>query len=265
MRQLWLGEALRRHWGEGDPFAAAAAQQGQVVKAKDRRRTLRFLIDDRAAYLKYHDGVGWREILKNLLMLRWPVLDAAPEYRAAQRLRALGVPSLQVLGFGSSGIDPARRRSFLVTQAIENCVNLENWCAARPPWRQRRLVTEALAMLVAAMHGAGINHRDLYLCHVLLEPATLARAVTAAEVRLHLIDLHRAQLRERVPQRWLAKDLGALYFSALQAGATRHEVLRFLRHYFAAPLRLQRVRESALLAACRRRAARMQRRARVLR
>jgi heptose I phosphotransferase len=265
MRRLWLAEELRRHWDGCDPFAAAAAQQGQVVKAKDRRRTLRFLIDGKPAYLKYHDGVGWREILKSLLMLRWPVLDAAPEYRAAQQLRAAGVPSLQVLGFGSSGMNPARRRSFLVTQAIEGCINLENWCATRPPWGQRRLVIESLATLVAAMHAAGINHRDLYLCHVLLEPGSLASAATAADVRLHLIDLHRAQLRQRVPPRWRAKDLGALYFSALQAGATRHEALRFLRHYLAAPLRQAVTREAVLLAATRRRAARMRRRVRVLR
>ena len=45
------------------------------------------------------------------------------------------------------------------------------------------------------------------------------------------MDLHRAQLRKRVPRRWLVKDLGALFYSALDCGISRGEVFLFLKTY----------------------------------
>ncbi|MST95429.1 MAG: hypothetical protein EXS33_09230 [Pedosphaera sp.] len=42
-------------------------------------------------------------------------------------------------------------------------------------------------------------------------------------MELFVIDLHRAQLRDRVPARWLVKDLGGLLFSALDCGLTRRD------------------------------------------
>ncbi|MDH3641843.1 MAG: lipopolysaccharide core heptose(I) kinase RfaP, partial [Gammaproteobacteria bacterium] len=37
--------------------------------------------------------------------------------------------------------------------------------------------------------------------------------------------------------RWLVKDLGGLYYSAMDIGLTRRDVLRFLVWYFEQPLR----------------------------
>ena len=83
------------------------------------------------------------------------------------------------------------------------------------------------------MHRAGINHRDFYLCHFLMdEPLALDQAPV-----LHLIDLHRAQIRQNVPRRWLVKDLGGLLFSAFEKGLTSRDLLRFMRLYSDRPLR----------------------------
>ena len=93
------------------------------------------------------------------------------------------------------------------------------------------------------MHRGGVNHRDFYLCHFLLH-----LPLDTPTPRLSLIDLHRAQVRKQVPQRWRDKDLAALYFSALDIGLTRRDRLRFLRTYFDRPLRTLLTEESALLA-----------------
>jgi heptose I phosphotransferase len=85
------------------------------------------------------------------------------------------------------------------------------------------------------MHQGGVNHRDFYLCHFLLH---LDPPPTPEHFRLSLIDLHRAQLRARTPRRWRDKDLAALYFSVLDIGLTKRDLLRFLAAYFARPLRL---------------------------
>ena len=77
---------------------------------------------------------------------------------------------------------------------------------------------------------------------------------------MHLIDLHRAQIRARVPRRWRIKDLAALYFSALDCGATRRDVLRFVRHYHATDLRSALGARRGMWRAVERRVQRMQRR-----
>jgi heptose I phosphotransferase len=62
-----------------------------------------------------------------------------------------------------------------------------------------------------------------------------------------VIDLHRAQTRAKITQRWRNKDLAALYFSALDIGLTRRDKLRFLKGYFQQPLRQILVQEAPLL------------------
>jgi heptose I phosphotransferase len=59
-----------------------------------------------------------------------------------------------------------------------------------------------------------------------------------------LIDLHRVQMRDRVPERWLVKDLGGLLFSALDAGLTRRDLLRFIQVYRQEPWRKVLKREA---------------------
>jgi hypothetical protein len=79
----------------------------------------------------------------------------------------------------------------------------------------------------------GMNHRDFYICHFLLDTATIQTAPT-----LYLIDLHRAQIRQHTPQRWVIKDLAGLYFSSKDIGLTSRDLLRFIRDYQQQPLRL---------------------------
>ena len=104
------------------------------------------------------------------------------------------------------------------------------------------------------MHGGGVNHRDFYICHFLLH---LDPVPSPANFKLSLIDLHRAQIRNKTPRRWRDKDLAGLYFSALEIGLTRRDVLRFLRAYFERPLRVILREEAALLARLEREAQRL--------
>ena len=102
--------------------------------------------------------------------------------------------------------------------------------------------------MTGRMHGAGVNHRDCYICHFLLHTDA---PFDAEDFRLSVIDLHRAQVRHAVPKRWRDKDLAGLYFSALDIGLTRRDLLRFLKVYFGVvdsrPLRQILQDEAALL------------------
>ncbi|HLF97370.1 MAG TPA: lipopolysaccharide core heptose(I) kinase RfaP [Methylococcaceae bacterium] len=216
---------------------------GEVFRDVKGRTTLRFQAGGRAYFLKRHTGVGWREIFKNLFSLRAPVLGAGNEHAAIQRLGELGVATLREAGFGQRGWNPARQESFLITEELAGMVSLEDLCRdwrGRPPGAgfKRTLIAE-VARIARVLHENGVNHRDFYICHFLFDPASSPRAP-----RLHLIDLHRAQLRRCTPERWVVKDLGALYFSAMDIGLTRRDLLRFLKIYRARPLRDILVREA---------------------
>lgn len=218
-----------------DPFTAVQRLDGELYRDREGRRTQRIALAGRDWFVKLHTGVGWREIAKNLLQLRAPVLGARNEWRALESLAAAGVAVPAIGGYGCRGVNPARQLSFLITEALDGVVSLEELCADwqdNPAgYRERKRLVEAVAELARRMHGRGINHRDFYLCHLLLDRAEF----DAGRVRLYVIDLHRAGLRPRVPQRWLIKDLAGLYFSAADIGLGVRDVLRFVRHYTGQP------------------------------
>ena len=94
------------------------------------------------------------------------------------------------------------------------------------------------------MHDCGVNHRDCYLEHFLL---SMPFDGTAKTLRITMIDLHRAQIRDTVPRRWRDKDLTALYSSALRAGLTNTDCWRFLKAYFGVSVREIVQKEKKLL------------------
>lgn len=232
---LELREDFARAWPR--PFEAVQQVRGDVYRDKEGRTTQRFVFENNPYFLKLHRGVGWWEILKNLLQLRLPVLGAENEWRAIALLHSVGLGTMTCVGYGKRGWNPARQLSFILTEELSGVESLEDVCARwpeRPPrFAARRRLIEAVANLARRMHGHGMNHRDFYLCHILLDEVWDGRSQPA----LYLIDLHRAQLRRQVPRRWLVKDLGSLYFSALDIGLTPRDVLCFLRAYSGQPLR----------------------------
>src|SRR5690606_36719658 len=62
-------------------------------------------------------------------------------------------------------------------------------------------------------------------------------AADGGEPDLAVIDLHRARIHGRIPERWLRRDLAALLFSVLELPLTRRDWFRFLRVYRGRPLR----------------------------
>jgi len=229
--KLFLRDDFARRWAQKDPFVEIAAVATTPVRQVARRKTFRFELDGMGFYAKVHRGVGWLEIIKNWMVGKAPVLDASNEYRAATRLAAVGLDTLQVAAFGVSGRNPARRDSFLVTDEITGTVTLESytlrWPEQPPEPRIKRALIRKVADVARVMHGAGINHRDFYICHILVDEELLAQG----EIDLAIIDLHRAQIREKTPRKWLKRDLAALLFSVLELPLSRRDWMRFLRTY----------------------------------
>lgn len=240
MKIVDLHEPLATRWAGQDPFGQAAALEGQVFRAVKNRRTFRFELDGKGYFAKIHTGVGWAEIFKNLLMLKWPIVGAGNEYQAIRRLEALKIETMHIVGFGLRGCNPARMKSFLITDELTDVISLEqfcqNWKTAPPPFAVKRALIEKLASIVRTMHTHGVNHRDCYICHFLLDVSG-GTPMNAEAVKLFVIDLHRAQVRTRTPRRWIIKDVAGLWFSAMDIGLTRHDRLRFMQAYTQIPLR----------------------------
>lgn len=217
---------------------------GEYFRKQKGRETIRFALPspsptsergnflvEKSCFIKKHAGIGITEALKNFIMFKKPVYGARNEWLALKRLRDHHLPVPKPFAFGEKGCCPIFQSSFIVMEAIEDSVSLEDVCRdwkKKPPnFKFKRALIKEVARISRVMHGLGINHRDYYICHFLCK----------SQSGLYLIDLHRAQIRKKVPFRWLCKDLASLYFSSMDIGLTKRDIIYFLKEYFLMPWR----------------------------
>ncbi len=235
---LFLSPAFQEIWKNKDPFDEVEQLQGEVFRELEARRTLRFYLNSDSFFVKIHRGIGWFEIIENLLRFRLPVLGARNEYDAIKRLEKLHIDTMKVVSFGEKGLNPAQKKSFIITEDLIQTISLEDFCL---PWKNQapnfdlktHLISK-VAYISRTLHQNGINHRDYYICHFLMHVAGSnidTHKPDPENLKLSLIDLHRAQLRRQTPQRWLVKDIASLYFSAMDIGLTRRDFYRFMKLY----------------------------------
>ncbi len=251
-------EDITAYFSPSQPiFDQMMALQGECYRHQDGRVTQRIILGGKSYFIKQHFGVGWKEILKNVLQLRWPVISAKNEWQAIHKLNSLGIRVPSVVACGYRGINPARLQSFILLEELAPVMSLEDvcrtWRTSPPAFAFKRRLIEEVAQIARHLHQHGLNHRDFYLCHFLLDmsqhvgwaerslrsPTNTVglRKERSAQPTLYLIDLHRAQIRYLTPRRWIIKDLSGLYFSSMDIGLTQRDIYRFIKAYRAKPLR----------------------------
>ncbi len=244
-----------------DLFSALSALDGEVYRRAGRRRTSRVVIAGKTYFAKVHGGVGWREIAKNVLAGKRPVLGARQDFEASRWLGARRVAVPEAAAFGERGFNPARRHSFVIHDALEGFRSLEDvghgWLATPPCVEQKRAVLTEAGRLTAAMHAAGVCHRDYYACHLMANAAKLDKG----EAELAVIDLHRARVHRRLPGHARIRDLGALLFSTSAMSLTERDRMRFVAAYAGTPASAELRRRGAFWRAVLRRAERLNARA----
>lgn len=221
-----------RSWltGKG-PFSAVMNLEGKAFRDVKGRRTIQVRLGEHSYFVKQHFGVGWGEIVKNLLSFKVPILSAMTEVYAIQAMNKVGIPTTPLVAYGRHGSNPAKLQSFVMTEDLGDIVSLEELCAdwlTNPPdpaFKQRLIV--AVAELAAKLHRAGLCHRDFYLCHFVLKLAELE----AGQVKLYLIDLHRMLQQQSVDGSAVMKDIAGLYFSAMECGLSAADIDLFKQHY----------------------------------
>jgi len=214
--------------------------QGELVRQVGERQTSRVVLADengqQAFYLKRHGAPTWRDRVRPLLNLSWPILGARNEWDAILKFHAAGIPTLIPVAIGE-----INGRSLLMTQDLETDFTLLDWvnqsADEAAPGRQqtgvagsqwRRAVTGHVAAIARRMHERGIHHQDFYLNHLLW-------CGERSGLDIRVIDLGRATHARQLPWRWIIKDLAQLDYSARRLSCT--ERLRFLRIYLGRPFR----------------------------
>jgi len=219
-----------------DTFTAAQNIEGKVFRKYENRITKQFEAQEKKYFIKFHGPVGWREIFKNLFQIKTPVIGAQREYEALNHLSQNNINCPQIKGFGKRGINPANSSSFIITEELYGTLSLEEFFLKNLhknlSFNQKCNLIKSSASIIRKMHLSGLNHRDLYFCHLHIK-----EDIDFNNIEIYLIDLHRAQIRSTVPFRWIIKDLGGFFHSAIQFNFTERDLYRFLMSYFNCSLR----------------------------
>jgi len=212
-------------------FQDFMALSGNAVRATANRRTMRVFISGKSYFIKQHEGVGWREILKNWLSFKRPILGAMTEVNAICALNSLGISTTAIAAYGQEGSNPAKARSFLLTEDLGDILSIEDICKdwlKKPPSSElKQKLIIATAQLARKLHGAGLCHRDFYLCHLAFHPVDLSND----SLDLILLDLHRVLHHQPSDGTAVMKDIAGLYFSAMDCGLSAQDIALFKQHY----------------------------------
>jgi heptose I phosphotransferase len=129
------------------------------------------------------------------------------------------IPTIPLVGWGRL----ADGRSFLITEDLGGYSDAEKLVRSGMPFER---LLDSTAGLAGKLHGAGLHHRDLYLCHF------FAREDDPSDVRL--IDVARVRrLSGFFRGRWIVKDLAQFWYSTLALPVTDEQRARWLARYGA--------------------------------
>jgi hypothetical protein len=220
-------DLLRRHGLDTQSSLLSVAERPEVEVLRTvewRTNMILRLPDDEGRvvtfYGKAHDEPGRRGA--GAALIEW-------DNTLALRRAGVATPHPAVLTD-----DPSTGRSVVFTEMLPGAIPLDDYLKSLHDKRMtgadssRSFVMPELARdvgrFVRRFHGAGFNHRDLYLCHLFVCPHDPGK--------LFLIDLQRVQHRKRWRRRWLVKDLAQLVYSWKPVATSRTDAIRFLRAYF---------------------------------
>lgn len=218
----WL---TRVGWDTFEGVWEASRTAAVAKQLRDDRVTVRLEAHDpltgqqHAVYVKRHTRPPVRDLVKDWIRLRRPLVGARPEWEALQQFHEAGLPTMEPILLGERG-----GSSLLMTRALDGCEKLSDprFGLSQPgvssPERERLLAE--LPVLTRSMHRSGLHHQDYYLGHLFRR---------RDDGRLFIIDLGRARRLVPLSRHWIVKDLAQLRFSA--GGVTDDEWGEFLTAY----------------------------------
>jgi hypothetical protein len=126
---LVVPDTIQQTLGNVATFDTLMQLQGKAFRDVKGRKTIQVELAGKSYFLKQHFGVGWGEIVKNLLSFKKPILGAMTEVRAIEKLDELGIATTPLVAYGQRGSNPANLQSFVLTQDLGDIISLEDLCA----------------------------------------------------------------------------------------------------------------------------------------
>ena len=232
---IWIAPDHQTHLQDMS-FEDFMALGGYTVRATANRKTMRVDILGRSYFVKQHEGVGWWELIKNVLSFKRPIIGAMTEVKAIQTLERIGIATTPIAAYGVQGEALASQRSFLLTEDLGDkgwgdIISLEDivktWAQHPPIEGERATMLTAVAKLAKRFHAAGLCHRDFYLCHIALQ----REQVVTADTDFYLLDLHRVLHGQSPHGNSVCKDIAGLIFSCMDYGFSPKDWDCFKAHY----------------------------------
>ena len=230
---LEFEEALKRNNLLDFDRVMSMPETRTVKHAIPERRTGTFSFDQEGetvcAYLKRHFSLSFGKCLRE--MIRFSSKKTAfDEFSNILAFHKAGLPTMRPVAAGKRAGKVFGSESFLITKGIKDCVTLETYaesCLKTKTFTEKTNLIKKIALLSRKMHQSGFNHRDFYLCHFFIGIKENNKD------ELFIVDLHRVDIRKKMPERWIIKDLAALNYSAKSINITRTDKLRFLKYYLS--------------------------------
>ena len=169
------------------------------------------------------DGREIRLHIKRYRATRRSHTPADEESQGIQALLAHEIPTVSLVGWGRV----ADGRSFVITEDLTEFQPADK--LIETGFSFDRLLSPT-ADLAAKLHSSGLHHRDLYLCHFFVKG-------DGEDLEVRLIDAARVRPLPRwLKKRWIVKDLAQFWYSAVQLGVPREQMVQWLNRYGSAGL-----------------------------
>lgn len=199
------------------------ACKGEVISRDRISHVKRVSFAGKCYYVKIYKAAGKR------LRRFWGRSAVMWEQKNLQTLRSFGIPTAKIVGYGEERIIGFYRCGALITEEVENSLDLHSFAQKYPEkFREKawlHAVIRQLACYTRSMHRMGFAHNDLNWRNIL---------VTKEETpKIFFIDCPNGRfLRGSLQQRKITRDLAHLDKIGREM-VSRTNLLRFYKYYMA--------------------------------
>lgn len=239
--ELWLHEELK-HISQDkkqSAFDYLMQLQGKIFRKRDGRCTQQISLNGNNYFIKQFNSISLKGFIKILFSFKFYNLSIKNEYLTLKKLQKTDIlaPSVYAYGF-KPFFNPAKLKSFIIMESLtDNTVSLTDFCntwtQTPPSFKLRKAITNKIASIARNLRLNNIIHQDLYFHHLLLD----INSINAQDIKIYLIDFHRAFTKKQINMRWFIKDLAGLYCCSKFIRTTNRDIFRFLKAYYDLPLR----------------------------
>ena len=114
----FLENDVKDLFSSDDLILEAKNIDGEVYRQYANRVTKKIRHKNLNYFLKFHGTVGWKEIIKNIVLFKLPIVGAKQEFLALSRMQTLAIKGPKVKSYFSRGINPSNKSSFLILSLI---------------------------------------------------------------------------------------------------------------------------------------------------